>query len=366
MINTADLMNPNVLLVAIDAPYNKTKNMQGYFDEFLNLVKTNDTAYEDIHYVTLRSIDPSYFLTQGKLEELKKICDDLEIEIVIFSDTLNSKQERNLETYLNCDVVDRTSLILQIFEKAALSSEGKTQVAIAMLQHQKTRLAGKGIYLSQQAGVIGIRGGPGETAKEREKRFIEKEILKLQKQLETIKKSRDVQRKRRLASNIPHICLVGYTNAGKSTILNTLTKSDVLAEDKLFATLDTTTRELFVNGQKKGLLSDTVGFIQQLPPQLIEAFKSTLEELEYADLLLHVIDSTDPNWQDHIKVVHDILAELTIDKQMLYVFNKCDLLDDIEDFEKKIFKYDPNVLVSGTSKEGLEELIAFLDEWNKK
>lgn len=365
MINTADLMNPNTLLVAIDAPYNKTKNMQGYFDEFLNLVKTNGSPYKGIHYITLRSIDPSYFLTQGKLEELKKLCDELEIEVVVFSDTVNSKQERNLETYLNCDVVDRTSLILQIFEKAALSSEGKTQVAIAMLQHQKTRLAGKGIYLSQQAGVIGIRGGPGETAKERERRFIEKEILKLQKQLETIKKSRDVQRKRRLASNIPHICLVGYTNAGKSTILNTLTKSDVLAEDKLFATLDTTTRELFINGQKKGLLSDTVGFIQQLPPQLIEAFKSTLEELQYADLLLHVIDATDPNWQDHIKVVHDILDELTIDKKMLYVFNKCDLLEDIEDFEKKIFKYEPNVLVSATSKEGLEELITFIDEWER-
>lgn len=366
MIDTADLMNQTSLLVAIDAPYNKTKNMQGYYDEFINLVKTNGSPYKAIHYITLRSIDPSYFLTKGKLEELKKLRDELDVDFVIFSDALNSKQERNLETYLNCDVIDRTSLILQIFEKSALSSEGKKQVAIAMLEHQKTRLAGKGIYLSQQAGVIGVRGGPGETAKERERRFIEKEILKLKRQLETIQKSRDVQRKQRLASKTPHICLIGYTNAGKSTILNTLTKSDVLAQDKLFATLDTTTRELYINSKKKGVLSDTVGFIQQLPHQLIDAFKSTLEELQYADLLLQVIDATDPNWEDHVKVVHEILADLEIKKEMVYVFNKCDLLEDIEAFEKTIYRYEPNVLVSGTSKNGLEDLIMFLDEWERK
>jgi GTP-binding protein HflX len=363
-INTADLMHQTALLVAVDAPYNKTKNIEGYFEEFLNLVKTNGSRYVSLHHIKLRTIDPSYFITKGKLEELKKICDDLPIDFVIFSDPLSPKQERNLEDYLGVDVIDRTNLILQIFEKAALSNEGKAQVAIAMLQHQKTRLAGKGVYLSQQAGVIGLRGGPGETLKERERRFIEDEVLKLKRQLESIQKSRDVQRKRRLSNKVPHICLIGYTNAGKSTILNTLTKSDVLAEDKLFATLDTTTRELYINSVKKGVISDTVGFIQQLPPKLIEAFKSTLDELQYANLLLQIIDATDINWEDHIKVVNDILKELKVEKDMLYVFNKCDLVEDLEAFERTIFRYEPNVLVSGTSKEGLAELIEYLDQWS--
>lgn len=366
MLETSALMHHTALLVAIDSPLNKTRDINGYFEEFLNLVKTNGTPYEIIHTIKLRSIDPSYFITKGKLEELKKVCDEHPTDFIIFSDTLSPKQERNLEDYLCRDVIDRTNLILQIFEKAALSSEGKAQVAIAMLEHQKTRLAGKGVYLSQQAGVIGLRGGPGETAKERERRFIENEILKLKRQLESIQRSRDVQRKQRLSRNIPHICLIGYTNAGKSTILNTLTKSDVLAENKLFATLDTTTRELYINGTKKGVISDTVGFIQQLPHQLIEAFKSTLDELHYASLLLHVVDATDTNWEDHITVVNTILKDLKINKQILYVFNKCDLLNNLVDFEKTIYRYQPNVLVSGTSKDGLEELIDFLDAWNKK
>ncbi len=191
------------------------------------------------------------------------------------------------------------------------------------------------------------------------------QFLKLREQLESLEKARATQRKRRLNSQIPLICLVGYTNAGKSTILNALTKSNVLAEDKLFATFDTTTRELYIDGQKKGLISDTVGFIQQLPHQLIEAFKSTLSELQYADLLLHVIDVSDPNWESHIKVVMAILHELKIDKPMLYVFNKADKIADLPNFEQQISHYKPHVMISAQSKVGLLPLYEFLKTWQR-
>ncbi len=166
-----------------------------------------------------------------------------------------------------------------------------------------------------------------------------------------------------MGSNIPLICLIGYTNAGKSTILNALTKSSVLAEDKLFATLDTTTRELYIDGKKKALISDTVGFIQQLPHQLIEAFKSTLSELEYADLLLHIIDSADANWELHIKTVLQILKELDVNKPMLYVFNKTDKVSSIEQLSTKISKYQPHVLVNAVEKENLQPLIDYINNF---
>jgi len=245
-------------------------------------------------------------------------------------------------------------------------SEGKTQVAIARLQHKKTRLAGKGVHLDQQTGVTGLRGGAGEKAKERERRHIENHILKMRRSLESIQSSRTVQRKQRLENKVPIICLIGYTNAGKSTILNALTKSDVLAEDKLFATLDTTTRALFINGTQKGVLSDTVGFIQQLPHHLIEAFKSTLSELQFADLLLHVIDASDPNWKSHIAIVHEILLSLGVEKKMLYVFNKIDKADNVDELKIQAQEFQPHVFVSAKKKENLKPLIAYLKEWDPR
>jgi|SRR5579885_2483065 len=353
---------PRVLLLGVHAPYNLTPNIDSYFQEFRNLVKTNGTKYHEELYIKLRTIDPTYFLTEGKMEEIRAFCEEHNIDEVIISEPLTPKQERNLRDMLHRKVFDRTQLILEIFEKAAHSAEGKAQVAIAMFHHQKTRLAGKGIHMSQQAGGIGMRGGPGETAKEKEKRHIENTILKLKRQLETIQNTRDTQRKRRLNNAIKQACLIGYTNAGKSTILNALTKSNVVAEDKLFCTLDTTTRELFINGQKKGVLSDTVGFIQQLPTQLIEAFKSTLSELQYADLLIHVVDVSDPNWESNIKVVNQIVDELGADKPMLYVFNKIDAAYGLLDL--KLHFYKPHVVISALSKDGITPLIDYLDQWS--
>lgn len=351
------------LIIGIDAPYNKTVNIDSYYQEFLSLVRTNGTEYDQALFIKLREIDPGYFLTKGKLQEVKEIVEKYNIRDVIISEPLSVQQERNLNDFLRCKIHDRTRLILEIFEKAAHTAEGKIQVAIAMLQFDKSRLAGQGIYLSQQAGQIGNRG-PGETLKERETRHIENAVLKMRKQLESLERARATQRKKRLNSQLSLICLVGYTNAGKSTILNELTNSNVLAEDKLFATLDTTTRELYLDGKKKGLISDTVGFIQQLPHQLIEAFKSTLSELQYADLLLHVIDISDSNWEAQIKVVLNILAELEVDKPMLFVFNKADRIADFTQLEQSIARYQPHVIVSAQSKEGLAPLTEFLQAWN--
>ncbi len=356
---------PNTLLLGVYSPFNKTANIDSYFDEFLSLAKTNGEPTDNTLFIKIRTIDPTYYLTSGKLEEVKDACEKLAIERIIISESLSAQQERNLEDYLECTITDRTRLILEIFEKAAHSAEGKTQVAIAMLQHEKSRLSGKGKHLSQQAGFTGVRSGPGETLKERERRFIENSIFQHKKELAKLQKTRHTQRKRRLESNLPLICLIGYTNVGKSTILNKLTKSNVLAEDKLFATLDTTTRELYVNSEKIGLLSDTVGFIQNLPTQLIEAFKSTLAELEFADLLLHVIDISDSNWEEHIDVVRRILADLNVDKEVLYVFNKVDKLDDIDHQKQLIKKYQPHVVISAQTKEGLAPLLTYLHEWHK-
>lgn len=356
---------PKTLLLGIHTPYHRVTNIEGYFQEFVNLAAANGIIPTQSLFIRLREISPATFITSGKLEEVIKLCQDHAIERVIISEQLTGLQARNLEDILAAEVVDRTQLILEIFEKEARSAEGKMQVALALFKHRKTRLAGKGVYLSQQAGgaasVAGGRG-PGQTAKEVEKLHLERMMHKYKKELAHIERSRATQRKRRLESGIPLVSLIGYTNAGKSTILNTLTKSDVLAQDRPFSTLDTTTRELFIEGKKKMLISDTVGFIQQLPHQLINAFKATLEELQYADLLLHVVDLTDPNWEAQIAVVHEILTELAVDKPMLYVFNKADKISDRALFAPHIARYLPHVIVSALSPDGLLPLVEYLKQ----
>lgn len=353
---------PKTLLIGVHAPYNRTENIESYYAEFRNLVKANRGHYDYEKYIKIRTIDAGLFFGQGKLDELVTFAKEHGVEEVIISDALTAQQERNLSQFFGCTVIDRTHLILDIFEKAAHSGEGKKQVEIAKLQYQKTRIAGKGIGMSQQAGVIGTRG-PGETAKEKELRHINHHIQKLKEELRKLEAVRDTQRKQRLNSGEPQIALIGYTNAGKSTILNALAKSDVLAEDKLFATLDTTTRALWINAQKIGLISDTVGFIQQLPHQLIQAFKSTLAELQFADLLVHVVDISDNNWEHQIQIVHDILSDLEICKEMLYVFNKVDKVADIDSLQPALARYRPHVIISSTSKETMQPLIDFIITW---
>ncbi len=361
--STPTIIHPKTLLIAVHAPYNKTKDIDSYFEEFVHLIASNDIEYNDIMYIKLREIDSGYFLTKGKVEEVRAYCEKHEIADVVFSEPLTAQQERNLTDIFHCRVFDRTQLILELFERSAHSAEGKLQVEIAMLRHNKTRTTGKGIHMSQQAGHTGNRG-PGETARERELRHINDLVHKLQEQLKSLEKTREQQRKQRVENAVPHVCLIGYTNSGKSSILNILTKAGVLAQNRLFSTLDTTTRELYIDGKKKGIISDTVGFIQLLPPLLIEAFKSTISELRYADLLIHVVDSSDKNWDSHIQVVNDILEELKVNKPILYVFNKIDKIN-VADFEEQWDVYTPHVAINTLSKEGSEKLIDYLRNWEK-
>jgi len=353
--------HPRTLLLGVYAPGNQIYDSEGYFEEFLSLIKTADIVYDETFFIKVREISSSHFLTKGKLKDVVDFCEKHDIEEVVCSEILSPVQSRNLAYALECQLFDRAQLILEIFRRAAHTAEAKIQVDIAEFEYLNTRIAGRGKELAQQEGRIGSRG-PGETQKELLKRFYQTEIRKLKKRLKTLEKSRDVQRKKRLASNIPLVALIGYTNSGKSSLLNILTHEHVLAEDKLFATLDITTREMYVGDNKKILLSDTVGFISQLPHLLIEAFKSTLDELRYADLLLHVVDISNPLWENHIEIAQDLLEELEIDKPVLYVFNKKDMIDppDLEDITIETAPYSPSVLTSALDKEGVEGLLDYI------
>lgn len=361
MLLETKAIHPKTLLLGVYAPGNEIQHMEDYFEEFLSLVKTSGLQYDQTLFIKIRNTDPSHYLMKGKRQEIADFCKEHEIEEVICSEILSPLQERNLSNLFDCLVFDRTQLILEIFNKAAHTAEAKTQVEIAQLEYYKTRMSGRGLELGQQEGRIGTRG-PGETQKEQLKRLYETKISQAKKKLETLEKTRDVQRKKRLASNMPLVAIIGYTNAGKSSLLNILTKENVLAEDKLFATLDTTTRSLFLDHTKKILISDTVGFISQLPHTLIQSFKSTLDELKYADLLLHVIDISNAMWENQIMVVNTLLNELEIEKPIVYIFNKIDKAKDIplETLEIETSNYRPSLFTSTYTKEGIEELLSFL------
>lgn len=270
------------------------------------------------------SADNALYLGEGKLEELKNACDGLDANLVIFDDELSPMQLRNLEKKLERRVIDRSMLILDIFARHAVTREGKIQVELAQLKYLLPRLSGMGAQMSRLGAGIGTRG-PGETKLETDRRHIHRRIGHLQAELREIKSHRELLRRRREKDNILVAALVGYTNAGKSTLLNALTDAGVLAEDKLFATLDTTLRALELSDGRTPLIADTVGFIRKLPHHLIEAFKSTLEEAVFADALIVVIDSSSPEYEQHLRVVNGILNDIgAIEKPTMVVFNKAD------------------------------------------
>jgi GTP-binding protein HflX len=316
-------------------------------------------VYDDAIFMKLRYVESNIFLTKGKLEELILFCDGRKFDQIIFSEILSPLQERNLEDALGCPVIDREQLILDIFSHSAKTAEGKIQIEMATIEFMRTRINGKGKEFAQQAGFIGTRG-PGETFKEEIKRHFADKFRQAKKKLDTLYNARSIQRKQRLENKIPLISIIGYTNAGKSSLLNRLTKSDVLAEDKLFATLDTTTRELYIDSARKYLVSDTVGFISNLPHNLIEAFKSTLDELSYANWLLHVIDLSNPSWEEQIAVVNATLVDLQVGpKQIIHVFNKMDRIspEEMEALHDRLQNYTPAVFVNTMSKEGVAPLL---------
>ena len=275
--------------------------------------------------------DPRYYIGTGKLEELSLVIAEHQAELVLFNNQLSPSQERNLEKALSVRVVDRTGLILDIFAQRARTFEGKLQVELAQLNHMATRLVRGWTHLERQKGGIGLRGGPGETQLETDRRLLEKRIRMIQKRLEKVGQQREQGRNARKRADVAVVGLVGYTNAGKSTLFNTLTQSAVYAADQLFATLDPTLRRYQVAGQMTVVMADTVGFIRHLPHELVAAFRSTLSEASDADLLLHMIDATDERVDDTIAQVEEVLAEIGADQiPRIQIFNKLDLLEGME------------------------------------
>lgn len=307
-----------------------------------------------------QNFDPATYIGSGKIQEVKDLIRDLSATGVICDDELTPAQLRNLEDLLDTKVMDRTMVILDIFATRANTSEGKIQVEMAQLKYRMTRLSGFGVTLSRLGGGIGTRG-PGEKKIETDRRIIKERITKLSRQLKQIQCHRDVTRKKRESNYMPVAAIVGYTNAGKSTLLNKLTGSDVLSEDKLFATLDPTTRMLTLARGEKVLLTDTVGFIHKLPHNLIDAFKSTLEEAKYADIIVHVVDSSNPDMDMHMKIVYETLNELGVkDKTIITLFNKSDIASG--EYSPRDFKADYTAYVSAKTGEGLEEFKEILSE----
>lgn len=275
--------------------------------------------------------DSRYFVGTGKLNEIKGIVDREGAEVVLFDHSLSPSQERNLEAFLNCRVLDRTGLILDIFGQRARSHEGKLQVELAQLQHMSTRLVKGWTHLERQKGGIGMRGGPGETQLETDRRLLRERIKSIQKRLDKVGAQRDQSRRSRSRSSVATVSLVGYTNAGKSTLFNRATGADVYAADQLFATLDPTLRRLELEQLGTVILADTVGFIRQLPHRLVKAFQATLKESAEADLLLHIIDAADVSRDSNIAEVDNVLKEIGADEvPMLKVYNKIDMLTTSE------------------------------------
>jgi len=304
----------------------------------------------------------STFIGKGKAGEFAQHCRSAEVDTVIFDEELSPAQSRNLEKVFNCKVLDRTSLILDIFAQRARTREGKLQIELAQLQHLLPRLTGFWGHLSRQKGGIGMRGGEGETQLETDRRRVQDRIARIERELEVVRRQRSTQRQARQRNHWALASIVGYTNAGKSTLLNTLTGARVLAEDKLFATLDPTTRRLRLPTNQNVLLTDTVGFIRKLPHGLVEAFKATLEEVVQADLLLHVVDASHPQADEQIQSVDTVLREIGAEgKPTLMVFNKIDQLNGNQGGLSRFLERHPHgVAISAVTGEGIPALLAQL------
>ena len=307
----------------------------------------------------MESLSPATFIGKGKAEEFADFCRRNDVDTVIFDDDLSPAQCRNLEKIFECKILDRTSLILDIFAQRARTREGKMQIELAQLQHLLPRLTRFWGHLSRQSGGIGMRGGEGESQLEADRRKVSERIDKIERDLDAVRRQRATQRAGRQRSQWPLASIVGYTNAGKSTLLNALTGSDVLAKDILFATLDPTTRRLKLPTNQNVLLTDTVGFIKKLPHGLVEAFKATLEEVVRADFLLHVVDISHPQAEEQIAAVDAVLKEIGADeKSTLMVFNKMDQLDGSGALNRLREKYPHAVAISATTGEGIPALLA--------
>ena len=366
------------ILVGLDQGGNDL-DFERSMDELKELTKAIDIEVACTVTQSLPNPDRSTYIGSGKVEEIRNSLDVFEADIIIFNDTLSPMQIRNLEKALDTEVIDRTGLILQIFAKRAKTKEARQQVEYAQLQYMLPRLAHMRTSLSRQGGGSGrlSNKGSGEKQLELDRRRIEHRMAELRRDLSAIEKERDTQRGRRLRSGLPRISLVGYTNAGKSTIMNNLLRlyggegfdeKQVLEKDMLFATLDTSVRKISAPGHRPFLLSDTVGFISELPHALVKAFRSTLEEAKYADLLLQVIDFSDPEYRYHMDVTKETLAEIGAgDIPVIYVFNKSDVVQDEQEQSGQLVmpvprSMDDRIYISAREDESLNTLIELIEK----
>ncbi|MBO8162594.1 MAG: GTPase HflX [Brevibacillus sp.] len=359
MARAADPKQETAILVGCLLDGRDEQRMRLSLEELAELANTAGVEVKMVLTQNRERIEPAWYLGSGKIAEIAQLAADLEVDLVIFNDELSPTHHRNMDTLFDCKVIDRTQLILDIFANRAHSREGKLQVELAQYNYLLPRLAGQGRQLSRLGGGIGTRG-PGETKLESDRRHIRRRIRELKQQLEDVVRTRQLHRERRKKNNVYQISLVGYTNTGKSTLLNRLTAADILAENKLFATLDPTTRQLTLPSGAEALLTDTVGFIQDLPTTLVAAFRSTLEGVRESDLILHVVDSHHPDCEIHMEVVQGILRELRADTiPQLVVYNKADLIGE----DTYLPPVEHSLLISAFRDEDLERLRAVMDQF---
>jgi len=324
MIEQTDISYEKTVLIGLITQYQNEEKSEEYLDELEFLAYTAGGEVLKRFTQKMEVPNPKTFIGTGKLDEVKDFVNEHEVGVAIFDDELSPAQQKNIEKILQCKIIDRTNLILDIFAQRAQTSYARTQVELAQYEYLLPRLAGMWTHLERQRGGIGMRG-PGETEIETDRRIVRDRIALLKEKLKKIDRQMEVQRGNR--GSLVRVALVGYTNVGKSTLMNVISKSDVFAENKLFATLDTTVRKVVI-GNLPFLLTDTVGFIRKLPTQLVESFKSTLDEVREADLLLHVVDISHPSFEHHIDSVNKILEEIgSADKPTIMVFNKIDVYD---------------------------------------
>lgn len=352
-----DKVTERVILVGVSL--SDQDDTQKSLDELKELAATAGAETVGTVIQNREQMHPGTYIGKGKIEELKDLLWELDATGIICDDELSPAQMKNLQDELDTKVMDRTLVILDIFASRASTSEGKIQVELAQLKYRQSRLTGFGTAMSRLGGGIGTRG-PGEKKLEMDRRLIKSRIAQLNRELKDVKRHREVTREQRNRNRIPVAAIVGYTNAGKSTLLNSLTGAGILAEDKLFATLDPTTRGLKLPSGQEILLTDTVGFIRKLPHHLIEAFRSTLEEAKYADLILHVVDMANPQMDEQMFIVYETLKNLeVIDKPVITIFNKMDKAGNqqiIRDFHA-----DYTVKISAKMKDGISELLQTIE-----
>ncbi len=363
---TNDFQEKNkAILVGLNNTSKKEEiDIETSMEELIELVKADGIEVLATAVQNKPSIDATYFIGKGKVEEIKRLIENLEANMIIFNDELSGSQIRNLEEAIGVTIIDRTALILDIFAKRANTKEGKLQVELAQLKYRIPRLIGLGRQLSQQGAGIGTRG-PGEKKLETDRRHILKRIDDIKRELKEVRKNREVQRGKRKKSELPIIALVGYTNAGKSTLMNSLLKMneeydesrEVSAKDMLFATLDVSLRKVVFEKNLEFLLTDTVGFVSKLPHDLINAFKATLEEVKYADMLIHVIDASNEKYNLQKQTTLNVLNELGVEnKKIINVYNKVDKIDD----EIFIPKEDNNIGISAKTNKNLDILVEYI------